>query len=130
MVIDSDQAIGHAGVVTAASREELRRSLVEIDIATRENVTRSLEIQSRVEWIKKAIDDDVPIQDILGVEPKPVVVELVSQNIEALQTIGSRLRQAQARALRAEGVTMAAIGNMFGVTRQRISALLRQGSGP
>jgi hypothetical protein len=46
--------------------------------------------------------------------------------LETLQTISSRLRQAEARALRFEGLTMEAIGAMFGVTRQRVSALLKQ----
>lgn len=110
------------------SRQELRVALAEIDEATRENVARSLEIQSRVERLLDAIDHGQPILDLVEDEPRPLVVELVTLNIETLQTIGSRLRQAEARALRAEGLTMEAVADLWGVTRQRVSALLRQGT--
>jgi hypothetical protein len=108
-------------------RDQLRAALVEIDAATRENVARSQEIQRRVEWLIEAIDGGDDIQDVAQREPRPLVVEMISTNISNLQSIGSRLRQAEARALRAEGATMEWIAELFGVTRQRISALLRQG---
>jgi hypothetical protein len=109
-------------------RAELKRALVEIDTATRENVARSREIQVRVMAMRAAIDADVSIVDALAREPRPLLVELITANIEAMQTMGSKVRQAEARALRAEGLTMEEIAGLFGVSRQRISALLRQGS--
>lgn len=114
--------------MSAESREELRAALAKIGEATKDNVARSREIQSRVEWLLGAIDEGQPIVDLIEQEPRPLVVELVTLNIGTLQTIGSRLRQAEARALRAEGLTMEAIADLWGVTRQRVSALLRQGT--
>lgn len=108
-------------------RAELKRALADIDTATRENVARSREIQIRVMAMRAAIDADVSIVEALAREPPPLVVELITANIESLQTIGSKVRQAEARALRAEGLTMEEIAGLFGVSRQRISALLRQG---
>ena len=55
----------------------------------------------------------------------PLVVELTRDNLAALIEAGSRLRKAEARALHAEGMTMEQIAELFGVTRQRVSALLR-----
>jgi hypothetical protein len=107
-------------------RSELRTALEEIDAATRGNVARSEEIQQRVQWLMRAIDGDGSIREIMESEPHPLIVELITQNIETLQTIGSQVRQAEARALRSEGATMESIASLFGVTRQRISALLRQ----
>ncbi len=55
----------------------------------------------------------------------PLVVELITDNIDRLTGSGAQLRQAQARALHAEGMTMQQVADLFGVTRQRISALIR-----
>jgi transposase len=49
----------------------------------------------------------------------------VTRNIEALQEAGARVRREEARALHAGGLSMEAIARHFGVTRQRVSALLR-----
>lgn len=108
-------------------RGDLRAALAEIDAATRDNVARSQEIQSRVEWLIDALDRGGDLMEIAESEPRPLVVEMITTNIATLQEIGSQLRQAEARALRAEGATMEWIADLFGVSRQRISALLRQG---
>jgi transposase len=42
-----------------------------------------------------------------------------------LHAYGNRVRRTEARALHGEGMTMDEIAKLFGVTRQRISALLR-----
>ena len=57
------------------------------------------------------------------------LVEVVSRMTEHLVMAGSKLRRAQARALHEEGATMEQIAQLFGVTRQRVSALLRSESG-
>lgn len=111
----------------ADHRQELQEALSEIDAATRRNVARSQEIQARVEWMIESLEEGMDIVALAESEPRPLVVEMITQNIETLQSIGSQLRQAEARALRAEGATMESIAELFGVTRQRISALLRQG---
>jgi hypothetical protein len=108
-------------------REEFRAALVEIGEAARENVERGLEIQRRVDWLIEEIDQGMAIKEVAQLEPRPLVVEMISTNIATLHSIGSQLRQAEARALRAEGATMEWIADLFGVTRQRISAILRQG---
>jgi transcriptional regulator with XRE-family HTH domain len=55
----------------------------------------------------------------------PLVVQLVTENLERLRVHGAQLRKAHAAALHDEGLTMDQIAELFGVTRQRISALLR-----
>jgi hypothetical protein len=62
--------------------------------------------------------------DAVAAEDQPVV-ELVSRMIDVLVVAGSRLRRAEARALHSEGATMEEIAQLFGVTRQRVSALLK-----
>ncbi|MCU1449868.1 MAG: hypothetical protein JWP02_2038 [Acidimicrobiales bacterium] len=68
-------------------------------------------------------------RDIVEDEQRPLVVELMTESLDALLEAGSRLRRAKARALHDDGVTMAAIGKLFGVTRQRVSSLMRPPAG-
>jgi predicted XRE-type DNA-binding protein len=58
---------------------------------------------------------------------EPLVVQLVTENLDRLRIYGAQLRHAHAAALHDEGLTMDQIAELFGVTRQRISALLRSG---
>jgi len=55
------------------------------------------------------------------------LIEEISQAIRALSRNGSRFRRLEARALYAEGLTMAQLAAVLGVTRQRASVLLREG---
>ncbi len=65
--------------------------------------------------------------DIVTRESRPLVVERITTVLGSLAGAGSSWRRAQARALQAEQVSINRIAAMFGVTRQRISALLREG---
>src|SRR3954469_14888831 len=67
-----------------------------------------------------------PWLDIVTAESRPLVVESVSAVLATLARAGSTFRREQAHALRAEQVSINRIAALFGVTRQRISALLRE----
>ena len=69
-----------------------------------------------------------PWQEILSGPPGAQVLDVIGQNLDELYATGSRLRRAQARALYDEGMSMEAIAGLFGVTRQRVGALLRDGT--
>ena len=58
-------------------------------------------------------------------EDRPLVVESISSVLASLTSAGHVFRREQARALNADGVSINRIAALFGVTRQRISALLR-----
>lgn len=55
------------------------------------------------------------------------MVEQISQAIRALAPAANRFRRMEARALYAEGLTMAQLATVLGVSRQRVSVLLREG---
>jgi predicted transcriptional regulator len=59
-------------------------------------------------------------------EEQPFLLENISTVLGALGTVGSAWRRQQVRALASEGVSINQITALFGVTRQRISALLRE----
>ena len=64
--------------------------------------------------------------EIVSGEERPLVVERISTVLASLARAGSAWRREQALALQAENVSINRIAAMFGVTRQRISALLRE----
>jgi hypothetical protein len=99
----------------------LRELVCEIDVVVRElqNArTRALQLQEqRAEgrtWY-----------DIVSSEDRPLIVEQLSSAISGLATAGGQWRRTQAHALRGEGVSINRIADLYGVTRQRVSALLR-----
>ncbi len=62
--------------------------------------------------------------EIVPMEKRPLIVELLTQSLNELADASSRFRKVEARALYSEGLTMAEIADLFGVTRQRIAVLL------
>lgn len=64
-------------------------------------------------------------REIVTEEHRPLIVEVLSDSLLRLMDAGSRFRREEARALHDEGLTMEAVAVLFGVTRQRISHLLR-----
>ena len=68
--------------------------------------------------------------DIVTAESRPLVVEQISSVMASLASAGGAWRREQAHALAAEQVSINRIAALFGVTRQRISALLRETGRP
>ncbi len=67
-----------------------------------------------------------PWLDIVTSESRPLVVESITTVLSSLARAGHAWRREQAAALQSEDVSINRIAALFGVTRQRISALLRE----
>ncbi len=65
-----------------------------------------------------------PFAEIVAEEQHPLVVEMLTSALDELADAGSTFRRAKARALHDEGLSQETIAGHFGVTRQRIAALL------
>ncbi|BAN04053.1 hypothetical protein YM304_37390 [Ilumatobacter coccineus YM16-304] len=102
--------------------------LNELDVALTENIERSREMQKRIRNQQRKLQAGSDLWPLVEAETQPRTVEMLSENIENLHGVGSRLRATQALALRDEGFTITDIADLFGVTRQRVSALLKQKS--
>jgi len=87
-------------------------------------------LNSRATYIRAGRQRGAPYRDIVTEEDRPLIAELLTETIQRFEAAGTRFRQAEARALHQEGVTMEQIAELFGVTRQRISALLRAAAPP
>ena len=107
-------------------RERLLDALARIEAAAGANVDRGLEIQRRVRHLRSELSEGAELERLVRSEQQPRTVELLTENLAALEAVGADFRASLALALRSEGLTIEAIADLFGVTRQRISALLRQ----
>lgn len=108
------------------SVERLLEALAEIEAGAADNVARSRQIQRQARFLRKRLQAGGDLVELVENEEPPRIVELITSNMATLETAGAQLRAAQALALRSEGLTIEAIADLFGVTRQRISALLKQ----
>jgi hypothetical protein len=97
--------------------------------ALRANAERIEATIARAERIREQREAGMRYRDIESGVERPLIVELTRDNLARLVEAGSRLRRAEARALHTEGMTMEQIAELFGVTRQRVSALLRDREG-
>lgn len=97
-------------------------SLIE---ALGDNVVASNMAIERAAAIRDLRSRGLPYREIADETGRPMVVTLVTESLVRLRTAGAALRRAQAGALHDEGLTMEDIANLFGVTRQRISAILQ-----
>jgi hypothetical protein len=99
----------------AASSGELHRK-----------VTRFTEAMRATDW-----PDGLSYRQLVPLRRRLEIVEQISGVIRDITSAGHLFRRMQARALYAEGLTMAQLASVFGVSRQRVSALLRDPvSGP
>lgn len=84
-------------------------------------------LSARAEVIRQGRANGLSYREIVRTGEPPLIAGSLTPSIEQLESAGRRFRQAEARALRGEGMTMEQIGEVFGLSRQRISALLASG---
>lgn len=100
-------------------------ALLELDRGLEENIDRAHRMKRRIEDLRRAHAEGRSISEIVPAEETPLLVQLLTESAEHLAAYGSRVRRTEARVLYGEGMTMDEIARLFGVTRQRVSALLR-----
>jgi hypothetical protein len=109
-IADDDPAIR----APAELRAQIRRSVHALEAAD-ERLEQLIELRAAGRsWF-----------EIVSNERRPLVVETITRVLEDLGEVGSYFRREEALALQRENVSNNRIGQLFGVTRQRISALVR-----
>lgn len=109
--------------------EHITRLITALDAlenAAHDNIARSRRLEQRARRLRRQLLAGKDLPTLIEAEERPRMVELISTNMATLESAGSEFRAAEALALRAGGLTIEAIAGLFGVTRQRISALLKQ----
>ena len=109
--------------------EQADRALVELRSAVGRAQALLDAVLQRTEVLQRARDEGTPYAEIVRTEARPLVVELLTDVLDELAAAGSGFRRAEARALRADGLSQERIGELFGVTRQRVSVLLQDPPG-
>jgi hypothetical protein len=107
--------------------DELLEALTALEKVLADNARRASLIKKRIAQLRRSRARDVPYAELVGREQGPLIVQLLTEGSAALDTAGANVRRAEAEALYAEGLTMEQIAESFGVTRQRVSALLNKG---
>ena len=115
---------------TRAATLRLIDVLRALDAMAQANIDRSHQIKARIHDLLARLEAGERLPEIVETEVPPRIPTLITANIEALHDVGATLRKAEAAALRVHGYTMEQIADLFGVTRQRISVLLRDQTPP
>jgi transcriptional regulator with XRE-family HTH domain len=111
--------------VSEDDREAFLQAVDDLDGALDEHLVMIDRMKHRIEEIRAWLREGRSLTQIVPNEETPLLVQLLTRSTSLLQSYGNRVRRAEARALHGEGMTMDEIARLFGVTRQRVSALLR-----
>ena len=101
-------------------------ALAALDEALADNQQRVKLIKKRMAQLRRLRANGASYADIVSSRDGPLLVHLLTESSAALDTSGATVRRAEAQALYREGLTMEQIAEHFGVSRQRVSALLRK----
>lgn len=118
--------MAEAGSDELMAEDAFLEALAALEGVIADNEKRSGLIKKRMARVRKARARGVRYSDSVANEDGPLIVQLLTEASTALDRCGANVRRAEAQALYAEGMTMERIARHFGVTRQRVSALLRK----
>lgn len=103
------------------------QALEELERALERSVEMTERMRERIVHLQTELAAGRALPEIVPSEAAPLLVQLLTETANLLHTYGTRVRRSEARALHREGMTMDEIARLFGVSRQRVSALLRDG---
>lgn len=106
--------------------EAFLHALAELDQALDDSVSMTERMRARIRHLRQEIEAGRSLPEVVPAEESPLLVQLLTESANLLHTYGTRVRRTEARALHHEGMTMDEIARLFGVSRQRVSALLRE----
>jgi DNA-directed RNA polymerase sigma subunit (sigma70/sigma32) len=108
------------------AEDRFLEALTALEGVLADNGRRARLIKKRIAQLRRLRSRGAPYAEIVSGKKEPLIVQLLTESSTALDTCGANVRRAEAHALYAEGLTMEQIAERFGVTRQRVSALLRK----
>jgi DNA-directed RNA polymerase specialized sigma24 family protein len=97
-----------------------------LESVLRENADHERALMQRIAQVRLARESGQEWKAILADEDDPGTVQLVSAILRRQSEASGYLRRSLVVALRAEGQSIPSIANLFGVTHQRVSNLLRR----
>ena len=112
-----------------AADDPFDKALGDLEGALDANARRMTQIKRRIAEIRRQRSAGRSYREIVEATKGDLSVQLITEATQALDEVGARVRRTEALALYREGMTMEEIAEKFGVTRQRVSALLRDAGG-
>ena len=103
-------------------------ALSDLVAAGRENVMAWMGIMARVDAVREFRRQGIPYVEMSIPDGVPII-DAVGAAQDRLTAAAAQFRRATARQLHDSGLSLAEIGRLFGVSRQRIAALLDDDSG-
>jgi predicted transcriptional regulator len=101
------------------------RALGQLVTELREVVADLEQARTRAQELQAQRAEGRSWHEIVSGEERPLIVEQVTSALSALADAGGQWRRTQAQALHDESVSINRIAELYGVSRQRVSALLR-----
>jgi DNA-directed RNA polymerase specialized sigma24 family protein len=108
------------------AEDEFLNALITLEDVLADNGRRASLIKKRIAQLRRMRAKGASYTELVSAHDSPLIVQLLTESSTALDTSGANVRRAEAQALHAEGMTMEQIAERFGVTRQRVSTLLRK----
>lgn len=112
-------------MVLTPEHERFLEAVRDLDAALNQTMENVQAMKRRAREILDAAVQDRPLREVVPLEQRPLLVQLLTHATDTLQSYGNRVRTTEAHALYSEGMTMDQIARLFGVSRQRVSTLLR-----
>lgn len=81
-------------------------------------------LAARAQDVGDAVAGGRRLTDVIADEPQPLIIQRMTELVDELADAAATVRRAEAAQLNAEGLSQGRIAKVFGVTRQRVSALL------
>ncbi|HLJ01954.1 MAG TPA: hypothetical protein VKT31_00860 [Solirubrobacteraceae bacterium] len=100
-------------------------ALHDLEAALQRNIEMTERMQGRIAYLRRELSEGHKLPEIVPAEQSPLLVQLLTESANLLHTYGTRVRRTEARALHREGMSTEGIARLFGVSRQRVQALLR-----
>jgi hypothetical protein len=128
--VDSRQGANGVTNLNEASQgtdsDEVVKALGELEVVLRENAEHERMLTQRIGALRLARESGKEWRAILAEEDEPGTVQLVSTVLRRQSEASGYLRRSLVVALRSEGQSIPSIAQLFGVTHQRVSNLLRR----
>jgi DNA-directed RNA polymerase specialized sigma24 family protein len=114
----------------AVAEDEFLEALTVLEHVLVDHGRRARLINKRIAHIRRLRSKGASYIEIVSSKDGPLIVQLLTESSIELDTCGANVRRAEAHALYTEGLTMEQIAERFGVSRQRVSTLLRKNLEP
>lgn len=110
-------------IILRVSDDAVLAALDDLVAVGRSNIVAWIGVMSRVDEVRALRSSGTAYKD-MTLSDGVSIAEAIATNQEKLTAAAAKFRRATARQLHNEGMTPSAIARAFGVTRQRVAALL------